>query len=359
MTRHVIRRLIQAIPTVFGVTLISYMIIAFAPGDVTRMLAMQGDPQKTSAEVQERRLEQLGLNDPWPVQYLVWLTGNDWLHNLGMKDLDIDDDGEIDANLVRYGIFRGDFGQSFKYKEDALTLILDRIPATLELGIAALMVGMFLGVPLGILAAIWRGSPFDNFTRILAVVGNAIPNFWFGFLLLMFFGVALDLEWARGNRCDYDNSRQYQREYGTFCPPLHMRVEYMILPTIVLAYGGIAGYSRYMRTSMLDTVNSDYVRTARAKGLRSRTVWFRHAARNALIPLATFLGPAVVGVLGGAAITEAIFTWPGLGRLLLEAVSGRDYPIVMASVLISSILTIFAYIISDIAYAVFDPRIRF
>ncbi|MEL7435881.1 MAG: ABC transporter permease, partial [Chloroflexota bacterium] len=132
-----------------------------------------------------------------------------------------------------------------------------------------------------------------------------------------------------------------------------------ILPTIVLAYGGVAGYSRFMRTSMLDTINSDYIRTARAKGLNARVVWFKHAARNALIPIATFLGPAIVGIVGGAVVTEQIFNWPGLGQLYIESIARRDYPVIMASVVISSILVVVAYIISDILYALFDPRIRF
>jgi peptide/nickel transport system permease protein len=186
----------------------------------------------------------------------------------------------------------------------------------------------------------------------MAVVGSAVPSFWFGLLLLSFFGLTLGIKWARGDRCDLDANLRG-------CPPIYMRLEYLIMPTIVLSYGGIAGYSRYMRTAMLDTINSDYIRTARAKGLTTRSVWFKHAARNALIPLATFLGPALVGVLGGAAISEQIFSWPGLGKFLLDAVSGRDYPVVMASVLFGAVLTVIAFLISDIAYAIFDPRIRF
>jgi peptide/nickel transport system permease protein len=284
------------------------------------------------------------------MQYLIWLTGNDWMW---WKNLDYDDDGQIDSDIIRYGVLRGDFGRSIKYKRPTMDLIGERIPATLELGVAALVVSLTLGVPIGILAAIWRGGFFDNFTRIAAVVGSAVPIFWLGLMLLMFIGVGLDQRWARGNQCD---KTVYSRQP---CPAIFLRLEYLLLPTLVLAYGGVAGYSRYMRTAMLDTINSDYVRTARAKGLPPRTVWFRHAARNAMIPLATFLGPALVGVLGGAAITESIFSWPGLGRLLVEAVSGRDYPLVMASVVIGAVLTIVAFIISDLTYAIVDPRIRF
>jgi peptide/nickel transport system permease protein len=188
-------------------------------------------------------------------------------------------------------------------------------------------------------------------------------------MLILLIGIFLEQPWARGNRCDLrENSRRsstiqiFSWEVtlsGCGAVPIYERVQYLILPTFVLAYGGIANFSRFMRTSMLDTINSDFIRTARAKGLHNRTVWWRHAARNSLIPIATFLGPAVVGVISGAAITEAIFTWPGLGRVFVESISSRDYPVVMASVLIASMLTVVGFIISDILYAVFDPRIRF
>jgi peptide/nickel transport system permease protein len=353
MFRHIIRRLIQAIPTLFGVTILSYLIIAAAPGGAAKLMSFNGGEPKKGSEINtNREIARLGLNDPWPVQYLVWLTGNDWMHAAGLKNLDLDNDGTADKSALRYGILRFDFGRSFKYKREVKDLIGERILATLELGVSALAVSLALGIPIGILAAIWRGGFFDNSSRIMAVVGSAVPSFWFGLLLLSFFGLTLGIKWARGDRCDLDANLRG-------CPPIYMRLEYLIMPTIVLSYGSIAGYSRYMRTAMLDTINSDFIRTARAKGLPARAVWFKHAARNALIPLATFLGPALVGILGGAAITETIFSWPGIGKFLVDAVSGRDYPVVMASVLISAVLTVIAYLISDIAYAVFDPRIRF
>jgi peptide/nickel transport system permease protein len=175
-----------------------------------------------------------------------------------------------------------------------------------------------------------------------------VPNFWLAFLFILFFGAALDLL-PMGGRC---------APVRGGCPPVWERLEYLVLPTAVLALGGIAGWSRYMRAAMLETISSDYVRTAHAKGLSNRSVWFRHGARNAIVPLATFLGPTLVSFLGGAVITETIFGWPGIGRLLVEAVSGQDYPLIMASVVIGAVLTIIGYLISDILYAAFDPRIR-
>jgi len=376
MTRHIIRRLIQSIPTIFGITILSFILMVAAKGDPIGLLTFDPD---MPLEVRNQMREELGLNDPLPVQYLAWMFGNDWMwwKDQSWRQRYLDNgvaEEDIPARDISYGIIRGDFGQSFKYKRDAILMIWERLPATAELGIASLLVGIILGIPVGILAAIWRGSFFDNFTRIMAVVGNALPSFWLGLMLFLLVGVILDdvvipgtniqlqTDWARGNRCDLTaNSRRTDAwgNRGCGAVPIYERLEYLILPTIVLSYGFIAGYSRFMRTSMLDTISSDYIRTARAKGLPNSTVWFKHAARNSLIPIATFLGPSIVGVLGGAVITEAIFAWPGVGRLLLEAITGQDYPLVMASVLIGALSTIVAFIISDVLYALFDPRIRF
>lgn len=364
MTRHILRRIVQSIPTVFGITIISYLIMWAAPGGPAALLTFGNADDENN--IQRKQIEErYGLNDPWILQYITWLAGNDWQ----VWKNRYTEDGELIHRYQSYGILRGDFGESFRQKRPALEVIVERIPATFELGLSSLMVSLLVGIPIGILAAIWHGGIFDNASRILAVIGNAVPNFWLGLMLILFFGIILDQEWARGNRCDLrENSRResvvhiFFWEYtvsGCGAVPLYERIQYLILPTFVLAYGGIANFSRFMRTSMLDTINSDFIRTARAKGLRNRTVWWRHAARNSLIPVATFLGPAIVGVIGGAAITEAIFTWPGLGRVFVESITARDYPIVMASVLIASLLTVIGFIISDILYAVFDPRIRF
>lgn len=356
MTRHIIRRLIQAVPTIFGVTILSYLIMTAAPGGPAELLTfgLQTNDDATNP-LRDQIVERWSLDDPWPIQYLTWLTGNDWMWWKNECSIDADTGEEVcEERYVSYGVLRGDFGTSIQKRLPVADLIMQRLPATMELGVAVLLVSLFIGVPVGILAAVWRGSLFDNSARILAVIGNAIPNFWFGLILLLIF--SFTLSWLpSGGRCD---KVQYSR---TPCGevPITARLPYLLLPTVVLAYGPVAGYSRYMRTSMLDTINSDYVRTARAKGLSQRSVWLVHAARNALIPLATFLGPALVSILGGAVVTEQIFSWPGLGQLFIQAISARDYPIVMASVLISAVLTVVAFIISDILYAAFDPRIRF
>jgi len=231
-------------------------------------------------------------------------------------------------------------------------LIGQFLPATLELNVIVLIVSLALGIPIGILAAVWRGGAFDNGSRIIAVIGDAIPVFWLGIILIIVFGSGgqwLDIL-PMGGRCGVTRGD---------CPPVYLRLEYLVLPTLVLALGGVAGYSRYMRAAMLETISSDYVRTARAKGLTTQAVWFKHGFRNAMIPLATFLGPTITGLLGGSAITETIFSWPGVGRLLVRATTSLDYPLVMAGVVVGAVLTIIGYLLSDILYAVFDPRIRF
>lgn len=339
MTKFIIRRLIQAIPTFFGITLLSYTILVLAPGNPAAILSF--DPSVSEGE-RERLSAELGLNDPIPLQYLRWLIGDDWMR------FDTDGDGEPDTRGENKGVLRGDFGESFVYRDSPLKLIADFLPATIELNIMVLLFSLPIGVAVGVLAAIWRGSFFDNAARILAVVGDAIPSFWLAFILILIFGRWLDLL-PMGSRCAPTRGG---------CPPVYLRLEYMILPMITMAVGGIAGWSRWMRASMLDTVSSDYVRTAHAKGVRQRRVWFLHALRNAIIPMATFLGPMFFSLLGGAVIIEQIFAWPGVGRLLLQSVNSQDYPVVMASVVIGSLLTILGYLISDILYAVFDPRIR-
>ncbi|MGJ3240536.1 MAG: ABC transporter permease [Anaerolineae bacterium] len=350
MTRHIIRRLIQSIPTLLGVTILSYLLLAAAPGDPVRIMTF-GDPNMTPQQ-RDALSARYGLDDPWYVQYLVWMTGNDWMwwkYDTGWYD------GEFTEAVERQGMLRGDFGNSIPKRRPVYDLIAERLPATIELGIATFIVSLVVGIPIGIGAAVWQGKLFDNFSRVLAVLGQAVPDFWLGLLFVLIFGVSLGIPWARGDRCDLSTVRR-----GTCSDiPITERLEYLLLPTLVLSFGGVAGYSRFMRTSMLDTINSDYIRTARAKGLKDRDVWVKHGARNALIPIATFLGPAVVSILGGAVVIEQIFSWPGLGRLFLEAISQRDYPIVMASVVIGAVLTVIAYIISDVLYALFDPRIRF
>jgi peptide/nickel transport system permease protein len=357
MFKYTLRRLIQAIPTLIGISMFAYLLMGLSPGGPVKALTF--DP-KMRPEQRERLALQLGVNDPIPVQYLRWLLGDTWMRwdsdGDGVSDgsflipIDANNDGVPEPPGTRQGVLRGDWGRSIFEKRPVADIIRERVPATLELGISSLLLGLFLGVPIGVLAAVRRGGWFDSITRITAVLFNAVPVFWLGLILILVFGSWLRLL-PMGSRCPSTLTGG--------CPPITQRLEYLILPTFVLATGGIAVYSRYMRASMLDVIGQDYIRTAKAKGLSGRQVWFTHGARNALIPVATFLGPSVAGLLGGAPITETIFSWPGLGRVGVSSVLQKDYNVVMAVVILGAVATIIGYLISDILYALIDPRIRF
>jgi len=353
MGRFILRRLIQAIPTLLGITIISFLIMSAAPGGPAA--AMTFDP-KVPAKQREAMQEKLGFNDPVPVQYVRWLLGETPIKVAGVtlwagREVPLFDrrGNEIGSEMgTNGGIIRLDFGRSLFYKRPVVEMLKQRAPATVQLGFAALVVGFGIGIPVGILSAVRRGSAFDNSSRVLAVLFNAVPVFWLGLMLLLVFGKWLEVL-PMGNQCPLTIRG---------CVSLEDRIRHLILPVFTLGTGWIAVLSRYMRTSTLDVLSQDYIRTAQAKGLPNSKVWFVHATRNALIPIATILGPAIPNLLSGAVITETIFSWPGLGRLSFEAVIQQDYPMVMAVVLLSGVITIIGYLLSDILYALIDPRIR-
>lgn len=352
MFAFIIRRIIQAIPTFFGITLLSWMIMELAPGNPVAILSFS--PSTTPSQ-RAALAERLGTNDPWYEQYFRWLVGDDFrtfeqVDRFGRPIYDEAGDPVLEKGSRR-GILRADFGTSFTSNKPVLDVLGEKIWATLELGISALLVGFGIGVPIGILAAVYQGGTFDNVTRILSVVFNSVPVFWLGLLVILIFGAQLNLLPMGGRR-------PMTMQAALNPVPIYDRLEYLILPVFVLATGFIAVFSRFMRASTLDILNQDYIRTAHAKGLSRGTVWFQHATRNALIPIATLLGPAIPNVIGGALITETVFSWPGIGRAAYEAVLQQDYPIVMATVILAALTTIAGYLLSDIMYAIIDPRIR-
>lgn len=358
MIKYVLRRLIQAIPTFFGITLFSYLLLWLAPGSVIDQLFFAPN---ISAETRARLEAQLGLNDPFHIQYLRWLTGDDWLRwdsdGDGIADqafelitpLDADGDGEPEPPGKNYGILRGDFGRSFIRKKPVMEVILTNLPATLELGIATLLASLVIGIPVGVLSAVTQGRRFDNIARVMAVVFDAVPAFWLGLILLLIFGSLLGVL-PIGGRC-------VPNLFGV-CPPLLERFQYLILPTFVFAATFIALFSRYVRTSTLEVLNQDYIRTAHAKGLSRHEVYFKHAVRNAMIPVATLVGPIVTNLWAGATIIETVFGWPGVGRIAFTSAIQRDYPMVMGITIVASLGTILGLLLSDILYVIIDPRIR-
>lgn len=339
MTSYAIRRLVQAIPTLIGITVISFLLMMAAPGDPVAMLTFR--QPDAPLEAQERLRRQLGLDQPVLVQYAVWLVGNDW------QSIDIDGDGVADTQGTRRGLLRGDFGTSISQRRPVLDLLVERIPATLQLTVTSFVLGYLIGIPLGVLSAIYQRTWFDQLARLISVLGNALPSFWMALVLILIFSVGL--KWL-----PISGMRDLNNPNATFWDGL----PYMVLPVIVLSMGTIAGISRFLRTKMLEVLGDDYIRTAHAKGLSDRAVYWKHAFRNALLPLATFIGPAVGFLLGGAVIVETIFSWPGMGRLVVNAVFERDYPLIMGSVIMSAVLYIFGLLLSDLLYALVDPRIR-
>ncbi len=333
--------------------MLAFLIMSAAPGGPAA--AMTFDP-KVPAKQRQAMEEKLGFNDPLPIQYVRWLLGEKPIKVMGVtlwggREVPIFDrwGNEIGTREgTSGGLIRLDFGRSLFYKRPVIDMLKQRAGATVQLGLAALVLGFGIGIPIGILSAVRRGGLFDNSSRILAVLFNAVPVFWLGLMLILIFGKWLEVL-PMGNQCPLTIQG---------CVSFKDRVSHLVLPVFTLGTGWIAVLSRYMRTSTLDVLSQDYIRTAQAKGLPNSQVWFVHATRNALIPIATILGPAIPSLLSGAVITETIFSWPGLGRLSYEAVIQQDYPMVMTVVLLSGIITIVGYLLSDILYALIDPRIR-
>jgi peptide/nickel transport system permease protein len=339
MGKYVTRRLIQAIPTFFGITVIAFLIMVSAPGDPITLITFS--PRRDPESIESMR-RTLGLDQPPLVQYAYWLIGNDW------AQIDSDGDGVGDQAGARRGLLRGDLGQSIVYKQPVLKLIVERIPATLQLALTALVVGYGVGIALGLLAAVFHKTWLDWLIRIISVIGNAVPAFWLGLIMIIVFSVQLDLL-PMGRMRDIASRGGFD---------LGETIRHMLMPVFVFSLGTIAFVSRFVRTELLEVLTQDYVRTAYAKGLSNRSVWWRHAARNALIPVATFVGPAIGSLLSGAVIIEQVFDWPGMGKLTINAVFQRDYPLVMGSIVVGSLLFIVGVLISDFLYVFLDPRIR-
>lgn len=312
MGRFIIRRLIQSFFLLLGISLITFVITRLAPGGPETLIE---DPNSTQEYIEQMR-ESYGLNDPIPVQYAKWV-GN---------------------------MFQLDFGRSFEDNRPVLDKIIERVPATLQLSAAGYLIGL-LGIPLGILAARHRGRGIDNSVRIFTVVGQAIPHWWLGLMILIVTAPIGIFPLAGMGNPNADNQ-------------LLERLHHLALPALISALSGWIVYSRYMRSAMLEVLEQDYVRTARAKGLKERIV-MNHAVRNALLPIITILGGSLAGFFSGSVLLETVFSWPGMGRLAVDAAFKRDYPTVMGLTVIVSSLVILGNFIADIAYAYVDPRVRY
>jgi len=322
MLNYLSRRLLLMIPLLIGITLISFVVIHLAPGEPTD-LQTDLNPQAT-AEMQERLRAQYGLDQPLYVQYGEWL-----------------------GRLVRL-----DFGESFALDHrPVLDKVTERLPITILINVLSIVLILVVAVPIGVLSATRRNSLFDKGTTVFVFIGFAMPSFWLALLLMDYLGVRLGWVPIAGIR-----SLGY--EYLGFFGRIWDIAQHLILPVFVSAFGGLAGFSRYMRSNMLEVVRQDYILTARAKGLSEHAVIYQHALRNALLPVITILGLSVPGLIGGSVIFETIFAIPGMGKLFYDGVMMRDYPLIMGVLVIGAVLTLVGNLIADVSYALADPRIR-
>lgn len=339
MTRYVIRRGIQSIFLAWLATLIGFTVYQMAPGGPLQFL--DDDPNATAADA-DRLARLYGITRPVMVQYVAWLAGEDWLPEEWQSG-----HCQNDPDRCGRGIIRLDFGKSFFFKgQSAIDLIVERMPATFVLAASSLFISVVVGVPLGIIGALNRGRMPDHIIRVTTVLINTVPEWWIGLLLLIFLGGFLGLVPLGGMETIGDGS-------------LFDRLHHLILPATVSAISGWIGFSRILRFEMLEVLNRDYVRTARAKGLRERTVMLRHILRNALMPFVTGLGGILLLALSGSILFETVFSWPGMGRLAITAINSRDYPLMMALFVISSFLGILGILMVDILYSFVDPRVKY
>lgn len=315
MVSYLIRRILSMIPILIGISVISFSIMYMAPG---KPAVMNLDPT-ISAEARARQLSAMGLDDPAPVQYIKWLTA----------------------------AMKGDFGVSYIRKRPVSKMISERLPATLLLMGSSLFLAAIIAIPMGILSAHKQYTALDYSITTGSFMGIAIPDFWLGLMLIMLFSVNFGLTPVGG--------------IATLGADFSLldRLHHLILPTIVLATGSMAALTRYTRSSMLEVLHQDYIRTARAKGFRESTVVMKHGFRNGLIPVITLFGLLLPTLVGGSVIVEKLFSWPGLGLLFIDATFQRDYPVIMALVMLGAVLTVLGNLLADVLYAIVDPRIEY
>ena len=395
MTNYLIRRGFQMVIVVIAATIAIFLLLNAVPGGPLSGLNVTADRRARFTPEEIARMEAaLGLNQPIYLAYLTWMFGEDWLDEvgdaLGNPDLNgklvitgtwadyqtpsCQDVGGTNANAASHlkvppcsrGIIRLDFGESWKVARGVpvTEVLTGRIWNTIRLTATAAFISLVVAIPIGIISAVKQYSRLDYIVTTFSFFGISMPAFWFGLMLIIIFGLKFK-DWGlpyfpTGNVVDL---RILPGSMGAFlgisAGSFADMVLHLILPTMMLSLLSLAGWSRFMRSSMLEVLRQDYVRTARAKGLRERSVIMKHAARNALIPLITIVVFEIPGIFGGAIITETIFNYPGMGRLFIQALSSDDWNIVMAYLFISAVLVVVATLVGDILYTIVDPRIRF
>lgn len=323
LSGYLIRRLLEAIPLLLFISILVFGLLKAAPGNP---LAAMERGAGVSAEDIQRVEEKLGLNDPLPVQYARWVQG----------------------------VVRGDLGNSLTTHRPVTEMIAERLPNTLYLMGTAFLITLLIAIPIGILSAVKQYSWFDHFATTMAFIGQSIPVFWLGLILILVFYVALSNPFTGGPLLPAGGMAPVIGE-----ATLLARIKHLILPVTTLALAWVAWYSRFLRSSMLDVLHQDYVRTARSKGLTERTVLVRHTLKNAALPVVTLLALDVPNLFAGALFTETIFSWPGMGRLFLQGALRRDYPLLMGIIMFTAVLIILANLLADVAYSYLDPRVHY
>jgi peptide/nickel transport system permease protein len=342
MTKYVIRRLLQAIPLLLIISFALFL-LANAMGDP---LASFGGRRRIRSQDRERLTRQLGLDQPILMQYAIWLVGNDWMK------VDVDGDGTPDEPGTRKGVLRGDFGNSFMERRPVMEIIWERVRNTLLLMVSSEVLVLSLALFIGIYSALRQYSTLDYVFTAFSFIAYSMPVFWLGLLLMFIFAV----NFKRWGLPYFPTVGMYDLAVGPTVPQI---LWHLVLPTLTASIGFVAGYSRFIRSQMLEVINQDYIRTAYAKGVSQRGVITGHALKNAALPLVTLIGLDLPFLFSGAVVTETIFAWPGMGRLFWDAAQDTDIPVIMGILVITAVLVIVFQIITDIAYTFFDPRIRY
>lgn len=324
MWKHILKRLAQAVPLTLGILTITFFLSHMAPGDPMDMYMEQQRQRQVDPELIELLRQKYGLDQPIHVQYFRWM-GN---------------------------VLKGDLGESFRHRRPVIDLIVEGIPYTLQLTVLALLFSTLCGIVLGVYSAIKQYSAVDKTITLGSLIIYSIPSFWLALMMILLFSV--NLGWFPTSQ-----TRSMDYEFFTLGQKILDRIWHLVLPVFILGLGSAANKARYVRNKMLEVLNEEYILSARARGLKEKMVIFKHALRNAMIPLVTILGLHLPALLGGSVLIESIFAWPGMGTLAVDGVSGRDYPLIMAVLMISAILTIVGNLLADITYVALDPRVSY
>jgi peptide/nickel transport system permease protein len=358
MTNFLIRRLI----TMFIVMVLSsvaiFSILNLAPGGPFDGLRQQQRGINNRVTIQDyQRLESmLGLDKPIHLRYFVWLAGDDWIESLPLWLTGLDNQGHPFKNGIRTGILRGDWGDSWVVARgvSVISVLQSRMQNTLVLMITATLFSLIVAIPIGVFSAVRQYSTLDYATTAFSFIGVSMPIFWMGIMMIILFSLKFK-EWGLPYLPPGGVASLRGENAGSFLD----RATHLVMPTVALSLLFMAGWSRFMRSSMLDVLHQDYVRTARAKGLIERVVIAKHAFRNALIPLITIVTLQISTLFGGATLTETIFAWPGMGVLYFQAIGASDWPVVQGYLIILAVIVIFSNLIADVAYILVDPRIKY